>query len=88
MANTLSFTCTSDQYVKLRDQAQHEGLTIFGYSGLAVSHGCRVRYAYDNSRLTLTVESKPWYVPMSSVLGELQSLCERCLGSLEDVNVA
>ena len=66
------FTVTPDQLETFRQEAAKAGLVIPpGNTGDVTTHGVTMTFSYDGTTLTLTITSKPFFIPASMVWGEL-----------------
>lgn len=66
------FTITPDQMAGFRQQATSQGILVPASNSGTVTHdGVSIGYAFDGTTLTLTILSKPFFIPASVIFGEL-----------------
>lgn len=69
-----TYQVSANKYVDLQAVALKNGLLLTGTSGQAETHGVTMSYSYDGTaNLSVTIVSKPWYIPASTVWSELES---------------
>ena len=66
---------TPAAFSAIQARAQSEsGLTLNGNAGQASGHGVTVRWTYDGATLTLSLVSKPFFVPQSVIVKAFNEL--------------
>jgi hypothetical protein len=69
-----TYQVSSDKFTTFQAEALKNGLLLTGDKGQVETHGVVMSYAYDGTaNLSVTIVSKPWYIPASTVWSELES---------------
>lgn len=71
---TRSYLVKPEEMTNFRELAYKNGLIVPEYdNGEVETHGIKIHFAYDGVTLTLTILSKPFYIPASMIWRELSA---------------
>ncbi len=67
-----TFPCTATQLAHLRAELITNGVTVpDGSSGTITGRGIVAPFSYEGTALTVTIQSKPWYILASTIFGDI-----------------